>query len=175
MTLFYYPASIEEAVAVADRGQILCPHKFELHRLRIVKETDPDRYFGYCVSYGSKDATDDDIAFRVASSRHLVDIRTKERVTIPESEWLKSVRVYGQWNDALKHLVGPRCGAILGIELMHQPTAVLFANDVIDLQGQLREVHIYAQRPYVKLVAKPFVKYKVPLHRIKKVNHAKNA
>jgi len=169
MTLFYYPTTIEEAVAVAERGRILCPHKYELQRLEHVKAVDKGRYESYRGNYGSENATDGDLALRVACSRHSVDIRTKERVTIPESEWVRSVRVYGQLNDALKHLVGPRCGVILGIELVHPSTAVLFANDAIELEGQLREVHIYALQPYMKLIAKPFKKYLVSFNRIKKV------
>ncbi|MEM4240182.1 MAG: hypothetical protein QXM31_04480 [Candidatus Woesearchaeota archaeon] len=171
MTLFYYPDSIETALALAERGIILCPWMYELRRLRRLQQSqDPDektRFDTYVETYLRPNDTVSDLAMRVAAVRHPVDVRIKTDKMPSEEEWLKSVRFYGNYDAALQHLQNPPVGVILGLELDRPAEELLLMPESVGLENQLKQVHIRADNPKMHIVFEAFVHYKPEFYRIK--------
>ncbi|MEM4254260.1 MAG: hypothetical protein QXR48_02625 [Candidatus Woesearchaeota archaeon] len=171
MTLFYYPASIETALALAEKGVILCPWMYELRRLRRLQQSqDPDeknRFDTYVETYLHPNDTLSDLAMRVASIRHPVDIRIRTDKMPSEEEWLKSVRLYGNYNVALQHLQNPPVGVILGLELGMPPQELLLMPELVGIENRLKHVHIRADNLKTHLVFKAFAHYKPEFYKVK--------
>jgi len=171
MTLFYYPATIETALAISERGIILCPSMYELRRLHMLQnsqdQNDRYRFDVYVETYLQPNDTLSDLAMRVASIRHPLDIRARMDKMPSENEWLNSVRLYGNLNDALQHLQAPPVGVILGIELEKPCQDVLLVPERVNLEDLLRQVHIRADNQKIHLVFKAFARYKPEFFRVK--------
>ena len=182
MTLFYYPASIEVALALAGRGEILCPWEYEVNRLAdMLKEEERGKKM--LESEGKGDAflstyhrlfdfykanSHDDLALKLAGMRHPKDIRVKEGEQISEEEWLKSVTLYGDSKPALQHVSTPPSGVILVLRLSREPQPLLMIPESVSLKGRLKAVYVRTDPDKEVFVADSFRKYNPKFYRIKK-------
>ncbi len=163
MTLFYYPDTLEVMLAISKRGIILCPYLYELRRLYSLQQSknpeDRQRFDTYVETYLRPNESVSDLAMRVAGLRHPVDIRMQTARMPSEEEWLKAVRLYGNFNTALLHVQTPPVGVILGLDVGSQPQKLLLVPESLNLENHLKEVHIRADETKRFMVISAFNRY----------------
>jgi hypothetical protein len=172
MTLFHYPASIETALAVAEKGIIQCPYYYELGRLlRMARPEDAgdfSAYERYRRIYHKPGDTIEELASRVASARHPLDIRARTRKNVSEEHWLKSVRLYGDLADALQHVRSPPSGVILGLEMKQPKQRVLLIPGFLPIVDRLKDVRMRTAADKATLIRNAFKHYTPSFYRIPK-------